>query len=112
MGLIRSGGGWTRWRLMGFLVGNGVWWVCHTTRGLCRRRRLLSRCSSSVAASRRARRSREGGKSRLVGDLAAGGAQCADERDPGGGDAHVVGAEVDEVADRVVDQQDPQSSCS
>lgn len=92
---------------MGFLVGNGVRWVCRSTRGLCRRWRLLSRCSSSVAVPRSARRSREGGKPRLVGDLAAGGAQCAGERDPVGVDARVAGAEVDGVADRVVDQQDP-----
>jgi hypothetical protein len=74
--------------------------------GLCRRRRLLSRCSSSVTASRVARRSR-GGKPRLVGDLAAGGAQRAGERHPIGVMPGVAGADVDEVADRVVDQQDP-----
>ena len=68
---------------------------------------MLSRCSSSAAASRVARRSREKGKPRLVGDLAAGGAQRADERHPVGIQVGVAGAEVDEVADRVVDQQDP-----
>ncbi len=54
-----------------------------------------------------ARRSREGGKPRLVGDLAAGGAQRAGERHPVGIQARVAGADVDEVADRVMDQQDP-----
>ena len=92
---------------MGFLAGNGVRRVWRTTRGLCRRRRLLSRSGSSAAASRRARRSREGGKCRLVGDLAASGTYCAGERDPVGVNTRVTGADMDEVADGVVDQQDP-----
>jgi len=91
---------------MGFLAGNGVRWVRRTTRGLCRRRRVVSRCSSSAATARTARRSREGGKSRLVGDLAAGGAQRAGERHPVGVEARVPGAGMDQVPDRVVDQQD------
>src|SRR6266508_4530675 len=104
--LIWSGGGWTRWRSMGFLVGNGVRCVRRTTRGLCRRRRVVSRSRSSAVMARTARRSREGGKSRLVADLAAGGAQRAGEGHLVGVDARGAGAGMDQVADRVVEQED------
>src|SRR5687767_275631 len=91
---------------MGFLAGNGVRWVRRTTRELCRRRRVLSRSRSSAVTARTARRRPEKRKSRLVDNLAASGAQRASEGHPIGVDARVAGAGMDEVADRVVEQQD------
>src|SRR2546423_15348065 len=88
---------------MGFLAGNGVRWVRRTTRGLCLWRRVLSRWSSSAVTVPRAWRSREGGKSRLVAELAAGGAQRAGEGHPVGVDARVAGAGMDQVPDRGMD---------
>lgn len=84
-------------------------WMCTrlTTRGLLRwRLRGLRRSviSSSVALSAAA--SREGGKSRLAGDLAADYAQRAHEGQPVGVDVGLVGRLAHEVPDCVMSEQE------
>jgi hypothetical protein len=78
-----------------------------TTRGLLRFRRgglSLSRISAEVAA--RAFLSREGGKSRLVGDLAADDAQRSHEGQSVGIFAGLVRRFAHEVPDRIVSKQE------
>src|SRR5438034_7860206 len=77
------------------------------TRGLWRGRRVSRWRWISARARDRARASREGGKGRLGGDLAADQAQGAGERDAVGAGAGVQRCLVHEGADGVVDQQEP-----
>ena len=75
------------------------------TRGLLRNRRLGRWRCISAGAWVSARASREGGKGRLGGDLAAGEAQGTGEGDPVGVDAFVQGCLVHECADGVVGRE-------
>src|ERR1035437_440409 len=75
------------------------------TRGLTRSRRVLSLCRISRVASVMAAARCSGGKSRLVGDLAAHYWWGADERDPVGVQVDGLGAAVDQDTDGVVDEQ-------
>ena len=75
------------------------------TRGLTRSRRVLSLCRISWVASVMAVARCSGGKSRLVGDLAAHYSQGADERDPVGVQVDGLDAAVDQDTDGVVDEQ-------
>lgn len=75
------------------------------TRGLTRSRRVFSLCRISRVASAMAAAKCSGGKSRLVGDLAAHYSQGADERDPVGVEVYGLSAAVDQDTDGVVDEQ-------
>src|SRR5437773_5484881 len=76
------------------------------TRGLWRARRVSRWRWISARARDRARASREGGKGRLGGDLAADQAQGAGEGDAVGVGAGVQRCLVHEGADGVADQQE------
>ena len=77
------------------------------TRGLWRGRRVSRWRWISARARDRARASREGGKGRLGGDLAADDVQGAGEGEPVGVDSGLVGGFGHELADRVVGDQKP-----
>jgi hypothetical protein len=76
------------------------------TRGLLRGRRLSRWRWISARARVSARASREGGKGRLGGDLAADKAQDPGERNPVGVNARIERCLVHEGADGVVHQQE------